>query len=161
MSTAKLVKWFVWQTVRVEPDSVFTSLTPLFAHKLWCTQKKKLCYRILQSDNCASFKTNKTAHWNGLYPQFQSTSLYTRSYVLTCKSDHFSCAFDVTKIRKRRYYQITWNGRRNAISPLLDIPIGALFFGVLHFLQIWARKYPLKTVYVSGFVGGEAFVIVM
>ena len=117
-------------------------------------KEKVVCYRILQSDNCASFKTNKTAHWNGLYPQFQSTSLYILSYVLTGKSDHFSCAFDVTNLRKRRYYQITWNGRRNAISPLVDIPIGALFFGVLHFLQIWAPKYPLKIVYVSGFVGG-------
>lgn len=107
-------------------------------------KEKFVCYRILQSVKCASFKTNKIAHWYGLYPQSQSTSLYILSSVLTCKSDHFSGAFDLTKLRKRRYYQITWNGRRNAISPLVDIPIGALFFGVLHFLQIWAAKYPLK-----------------
>ena len=55
MSTAKLVKWFVWQTVRLELASV---VTPSFAHKLWRNQKEKIiCHRILQSDNCASFKT--------------------------------------------------------------------------------------------------------
>ena len=58
MSTAKLVKWFVSQTVRLELPSVVTSLTPSFAHKLWCNQKEKIIFnRILQSDNRASFKT--------------------------------------------------------------------------------------------------------
>ena len=56
-STAKLVKWFVWQTVRVELDLVVTSLTPSLAHKLWYTRNKKICYRTLQSASCASFKT--------------------------------------------------------------------------------------------------------
>ena len=117
------------------------------------SKEKIVCYRILQSDNCTSFKTNKTAQWNGSCPQFQSTSLYILSYVFTCKSDHFSCSFDLTRFRKRTTQTITWNERRNAISPLVDVPVGALFFGVLHFLQIWASQYPLKIVHVEGFVG--------
>ena len=65
------------------------------------SKEKIVRYRILQWDNCTSFKTNKTAQWNGSCPQFQSTSLYMPSYVFSCKSDHFSCSFDLTKFRKK------------------------------------------------------------
>ena len=82
------------------------------------SKEKIVCYRILQSDNCTSFKTNKTAQWNGSCPQLQSTSLYILSYVFTRKSDHFSCSFYLTKFRKKNETNdyVEWKKKRSFTS---------------------------------------------
>ena len=84
------------------------------------SKEKIVCYRILHSDNCTSSKTNKTAQWNGSCPQFQSTSLYILSYVFTCKSDHFSCSFDLTNFRKKKETNdyVEWKKKSNFTSCL-------------------------------------------
>ena len=117
MSTAKLVKWFVWQTVRVELGSFFSSLTPSFAHKLWYTQTKKLYVIEFYSQTIVQ-ASKLTKQPSEMVPEFQSTSLYILSYVFTCKSDHFSCSFDLTKFRKKYETNdyVEWKKKRNFTS---------------------------------------------
>lgn len=154
MSTAKLVKWCVPQTVRVGLDSDVTSLTPSFAHKLWYTKKEKIYHRTLQSASCASFKTVTKQHiemvcicWAMYLLVNHTNSAVTIRFNKVKKEKEILPDYVVWK-KKRNF---TFRGHSNRSTVLLNSPLPA---------NMSKHQNTLSNFVRVRFCGGEACVIV-